>query len=183
MKKCPRCGQTYTDSNVNFCFNDGELLSYLADDAPPTLLKNRPSTFVDDAPETEFFNQPRATNVTNWQPQAAPPVPRQGQPANSPQIFSQYPVIVSPNQTLAIVSLGLGIGSMTIGWCCSLGLLLSPAAIVTGTIALLQIKKDSTANGGRGMAIAGIVVGSVFLACYLLIIILYGIGFLLGGFR
>ena len=91
------------------------------------------------------------------------------------QQYAQYPVRVSPNQTLAFVSLGLGIGSMTIGWCCSLGLLLSPAAIITGIIALMQVKNNPQTNGGRGFAIAGIVIGCVFLAAYLLFIIIYGI--------
>lgn len=88
---------------------------------------------------------------------------------------------VSPNQTLAIVSLGLGIGSMTIGWCCYSGVLLSPAAIVTGMIALSQIKKDSRIYGGRGFAIAGIVTGAVYLAIILLVIIVYIIAMIAGN--
>ena len=89
--------------------------------------------------------------------------------------------MASPNQTLAIVSLGLGIGSLTIGWCCSLGLALGPAALITGFIGLSQIKKDPQKYGGRGLAIGGIVTGSVFLAAYILFIILYGAAMLLGN--
>lgn len=175
MKKCPRCGQTYSDTEINFCFNDGELLSYLADDAPKTLFQNAPPSFVDDSPPTEFLNKPRVTRETNWPPHS-PPVQWQSQPQNlQQQPFAQYPISVSPNQTLAIVSLGLGVGSMTIGWCCSLGLLLSPAALITGFIALSQIKKNPQTNSGRGFAIGGIVTGAVFLALYLLFIIIYGI--------
>ncbi len=182
MKKCPRCGQTYLDSAINFCLNDGELLSYLAEDAPKTLFQNAPTSFVDDSPPTEFLKSPRVTSETNWPPQASPiqyQSPQQGLPL---QQFAQYPTSLSPNQTLAIVSLGLGIGSMTIGWCCSMGLLLSPAALITGFIALSQIKKDPQRNSGRGFAIGGIVVGSVFLACYLLFIIIYGIALIGGNF-
>jgi uncharacterized protein DUF4190 len=185
MKKCPRCGQTYTDAAINFCLNDGELLSSLADEEPKTLYQNAPppSGVVDDAPATEFLKNPRVTSETNWPPHA-PPVPYQspGQFA-PPQQFAQYPTAVSQNQTLAIVSLGLGIGSMTIGWCCSLGLLLSPAAIITGFIALSQIKKDPQRHGGRGMAIGGIIVGSIFLAAYLLFILIYGIALIGGSIR
>src|SRR5688500_5924415 len=165
MKKCPRCGQTYSDTAINFCFNDGELLTYLADDAPQTFFQNAPPSFADDAPETKVLNTPRETNETNWPPHA-PPVQYQSPQQGMHQQFGQFPTTVSPNQTLAIVSLGLGIGSMTVGWCCSTGLLLSPAAIVTGFIALSQIKKDPQRNGGRGLAIGGIVVGSIFLAAY-----------------
>lgn len=176
MKRCPRCGQTYTDSAINFCLNDGELLSYLADDGPQTLLQNAPSSVLEDSPPTEFLKSPSVTKDTNWPLHSSP---MQYQSPQQP--FVQYPMSVSPNQTLAIVSLGLGVGSMTIGWCCSMGLLLSPAAMITGFIALSQIKKNPQTNGGRGFAIAGIVVGSVFLALYILIIMLYGIGLFLGG--
>ena len=81
----------------------------------------------------------------------------------------------SPNQTLAIVSLGLGIGSLTIGWCCSLGLLLAPAALITGFIALSQIKKDPSKYTGRGLAIGGMATGGVFLVFYVLFIIIWGL--------
>lgn len=174
-KRCPSCGQTYTDDAINFCLNDGELLSYLADDAPQTILSNdRPTTFADDSEPTVFLNNPRVTNQTNW-PESAPTAIWQGGQQNFPQQqFGNYPVNVSPNQTLAIVSLCLGLGSMTIGWCCSMGLLLSPAALITGFIALSMIKKDPNANQGRGLAIAGIVAGAVYLALYLLLILLYG---------
>jgi Domain of unknown function (DUF4190) len=181
MKRCPRCGQTYTDGAINFCLNDGELLSYLADDEPQTLFQNAPSNTLDDSPATEFLNAPRVTRETNWPLQSQPMQQYQSPQQNVPQIFTQYPMSVSPNQTLAILSLGLGIGSMTIGWCCSMGLVLAPAALITGFIALSQIKKNPETNGGRGFAIAGIAVGSVFLALYLLVILLYGIGLLLGG--
>ena len=87
------------------------------------------------------------------------------------------------NQTLATVSLCLGIASVTIGWCCSLGLLLSPAALITGFIALSQIKKDPQTNGGKGLAIGGIVAGAIYLAVFVLIIIIYGIAIFFGNIR
>lgn len=170
MKTCPKCGQTYSDPNINFCLNDGELLSYMSQDAPRPSSSGRPSAFVDDAPPTEFFNSPRVTNETNW-PQAAPPAPYSA----PQQQFAQFPMQIAQNQTLAVISLIMGVSSVLVGWCCSLGLLLSPAAIITGIIALMQIKKDPQRNGGRGMAIGGIVAGSVFLAGYVLFIIIYGL--------
>ena len=181
MKKCPKCGQVYADKDLNFCYNDGELLSYLAEDAPPTILKDRPA-FTDEPPATEFMPGTRVTSETKWpaQHQAQPVVWQGGQSAEQAQ-YSQFPTHVAQNQTLAIVSLGLGIGAMTIGWCCSSGLLLSPAALITGFIALSQIKKDPQRNGGRGFAIGGIVTAAVFLALYILFIIIYGAALFLGG--
>ena len=180
MKKCPKCGQTYNDKDLNFCFNDGELLSYLAEDAPPQT-SPAGSAFADDPPPTEFMGSARVTSETQWQPPQAPPVVwggNQPQEINTP--FSQFPTHVSPNQTLAIVSMGLGIGSLTIGWCCYSGFLLGPAALVTGFIALSQIKKDPQRNGGKGFAIAGIVTAAVFLVLCLLFILVYGLA-MLGG--
>lgn len=175
MKKCPKCGQTYDDKDLNFCYNDGELLSQMLDEAPTRSLSDRPSV-VDDAPPTEFLNSARVTNETNWSPPYAPPAVWQGNQPNVP--FSQFPTHVSPNQTLAVVSLGLGVGAITVGWCCSSGFVLSPAALITGFIALSQIRKDPTRYGGRGFALGGIITAAIFLLIYLVIIIIYLIALL-----
>ena len=174
MKQCPQCHQTYSDDQLNFCLNDGEMLSSYVQ-------ATQPGGYADDSPPTMLLDPPRQTDPINWpqDPPSAPPVQWSGQPWNALQGAAP----LSPNQTLALVSMGLGIGSMTIGWCCSLGLLLSPAALITGFIALSQIKKDPQANGGRGFAIAGIATGSVFIAIYVLIIVLWGFTALLGGLR
>ena len=161
MKQCPRCSKTYTDENLNFCLDDGELLLRMAP---------QPGAYRDDPPPTMIMNEARVTNPVSWQqPSAAPPAVYQGQ-----QMMGQFPMAMTPNQTLAVVSLCLGIGSVTIGWCCYLGVLLSPAALITGFIALSQIKKDPQTYTGRGFAIGGIVTGLVYIAVVLLVIILYG---------
>ncbi|MGQ0540811.1 MAG: DUF4190 domain-containing protein [Blastocatellia bacterium] len=181
MKRCPRCGQTYTESDINFCLNDGELLSRLVDEQinSPFSKEPPPTRFADDSPPTLMMNTPRVTNQSNWQ---APQPIQPWQPANVPQQqFTPCGMALSPNQTLAIVSLCLGIGSMTVGWCCSMGLALSPAALITGFIALSMIKKDPNKYGGRGFAIGGVVTGAVFLAAYLLFLFIYGAAILFGG--
>src|SRR5688500_7131832 len=159
MKRCPKCGQTYADKDLNFCYNDGELLSYLAEDAVRGTVTGGPK-YADDPPPTEFMGAARVTTDSAWNPPQSPPAVWQGNEPNVP--FSQYPTHVSANQTLAIVSLGLGVGAVTVGWCCSSGFVLSPAALVTGVIALVQIKKDPKRFSGRGFAIGGIVAASVF---------------------
>ena len=174
MKQCPQCGQTYSDTEINFCLNDGELLRHSVDYAPNA------RTAFNDSPPTQILNKSRITNADP--PPHSPPVRWLGQQNYPLQQFAQYPMTMRPNQTLAAVSLGLGIGSLTIGWCCSLGLLLSPAALITGFIALSQIKKDPRANSGRGLAIGGIVTAAIFLACYILFIIIYGLAAIIGGF-
>lgn len=94
-----------------------------------------------------------------WQPQTPPPAWAQqggppggyGQPQRSPG-----------TNALAIVSLIAGIV-----WIFGLG---SLVAVITGVIALSQISKRG--QGGRGMAIAGIVLGAVGLLGAILIAIL-----------
>jgi hypothetical protein len=75
----------------------------------------------------------------------------------------------------------LGIVSVTIGWCCYFGVLTSPVAIALGLFALSQIKKDPNKYGGRGMAIAGIVTGSLYFVLIAIIILLYGLGALVSS--
>jgi len=176
MKQCPRCKQTYSDDQLNFCLEDGELLTAFAQEPPPERYKDAP-------PPTLLMNDPRVTNPTNWPPSPPSQPPAQWQPQNAArqqqaQGFAYY---ASPNQTLGVVSLILGIASLTVGWCCSFGLLLSPAALITGFIALSQNKKDPGRYGGRGLAIGGIVTGVVFLAVYVLFILIYGIALIGGG--
>ena len=92
---------------------------------------------------------------------AAPSTNPQGQPFDLPGSYAQ-PRPIAPawqppppppmmqasgqKQGLAVASLILGIFSITIGWCCSIGLLSAPTAIVLGTISLVQIKNDPAHN-------------------------------------
>ena len=73
------------------------------------------------------------------------------------------PIIMTPaaaapaNNTLAVWSLVTGIASFVC--CCGI---LGPIAIVLGIIALSQIKENPN-QGGKGMAIAGLVLGCIHL--------------------
>ena len=68
--------------------------------------------------------------------------------------------IGSKQQTLALLSLIFGLLSLTIGLICG-GPLFGVVAIVLGVIALLKIKSDPRRFGGKGLAIAGIIAGSL----------------------
>lgn len=178
-KRCPKCGQNFADPNLNFCLNDGELLMYgedpsasrQFDDEPP------PTQFADDSPPTLMMDSPRATNPTGWAGVSAPPVQWQGQQVYTPPGHSpvQYGNYSSPNQVLGMLSLILGLCSVTIGWCCYIGMLLGPAAMILGAIALIQNRSDPTRYGGKGMGIAGIILGAVYLVGIVLFILLYGL--------
>lgn len=151
MKRCPKCGQTYTDGDINFCLNDGELLSHLTD---------VPGKMSDDPPPTIMMDQTRVTDQTRWQ---APPPPA---PYQSPSPYvpgmSAPPSMVRNNldQTLAIVSFGLGLGSLVL-ICCYGGIWLGIPAAVVGFIAIQKINGDPVNYGGKGFAIAGTVIGGI----------------------
>jgi len=149
MKQCPKCGKTYTDPQLNFCLDDGELL-----------LQSSSGADIDDAPPTVMLNESRVTNPAGWTGQAQQTYGQAPIPYQQPQMYvpaGQF----GPSQTLAIVSLVLGIASVTIGWCCSLGIILGPAAGITGFIAMSQANKDPQHHGGKGLAIGGIVTGII----------------------
>jgi hypothetical protein len=173
MKRCPRCNRIYSEDDLNFCLDDGELLQQYADEQPTRPLRDvaEPPTFVMDPP--------RATDPIAWQAgqNTGGPIGQwQGQAASFPQTQPQfYPMRVGQNQTLAIISICLGAASLTLGWCCHTGLLMGPAAIILGAISLTQIKKDPQQYGGRGLAIGGIAIGSLFLVLYVLAILIWGL--------
>ena len=75
----------------------------------------------------------------------------------------------------------LGLVSITVGWCCSFGVLTGPIALILGIVALVQIKNEPAKYGGKGLAIAGVIMGALYFVILALIILLYGIGFLLSG--
>lgn len=53
MKICPRCQRTYPDDNLNFCLDDGSVLTQAGPATPP---------------ETVLMNQPRMTDPNTGQP-------------------------------------------------------------------------------------------------------------------
>ena len=150
MKQCPRCKQTYSDDTLNFCLNDGELL---------TMLQPTPGGYIEDSRRRWCSNRgPRhgPDHTGSSSRPRSPPAQWQHKPTDAAAgQFGAFPMQVAPNQTLAVVSLCLGAASMTIGWCCSLGVILGPAAIITGLIAKSQIKKDPSKYTGSGLATAG----------------------------
>ena len=74
-----------------------------------------------------------------------------------------------------------GIFSITIGWCCYLGVLSSPVALGLGIYQLSQIKKDPEHNTGKPFALVGIITGALYFVGVGIIILVYGLALLSGG--
>lgn len=181
-KQCPKCGQSFADQNLNFCLNDGELLMYADDRSAPQFSDEPPPTKFagDDSPPTLMMKDPRVTDPIGWAGTSSPPVQYQGQqivtpPGHQPVQYANYAGYTSPNQVMGILSLIMGLSSITVGWCCYTGMLLGPAAIILGVITLIQHKGDPMRYGGKGLGIAGIILGGLYLVGIILFILLYGL--------
>jgi hypothetical protein len=93
--------------------------------------------------------------------------PRAQVPA--PPTFTAYPTYGAP--MAQVTTNGLAIASMVLGilWLWWVGSIL---AIVFGFVAKGQIDRSAGRQGGRGMAIAGIVLGSIGLAALAVLIVI-----------
>jgi hypothetical protein len=150
---------------------------------PPTILGGM-SPF-DQPPmfgQQDQFNQPASNQslsnqpVSNQQSQqndwSPPPAPGsnwqdQGLGANTP---FQPPVAGGQENTLAIVSLVLGVGSFI-----CLGIVMGIPAVITGYMQKNNIKKDPARYGGGGMATAGMILGAVNIVLTVIFVIIYAI--------
>jgi hypothetical protein len=171
MKRCPTCNQTFSDEWLTFCTTDGTSLieSETLPQSLPTLVMPQGETretSVEPARPTfsPAENRPASQGVPSaWQP-PPPPV-----------------MMAGPSQGLAVSSMVLGLVSITLGWCCSFGLLTAPVAIVLGIVALSQIKSKPNRYTGKPLAIAGIVSGGLYFVLLAVIVLIYGLGILLSG--
>lgn len=171
MKRCPTCGQGYTDTQINFCLNDGQLLVQYEPDEPPTLFSDRPSAFADDTPPTMILDPSRTTNATNWPTSSVPTAWGTSTPATSHQPYGVASLRVTQDKTLPTVALILGICAVAMV-CCYGGVWLGVPAAIVGFLAMRNADNDPSRYGGRGMAIAGMVLGVVtFLASMLIAVI------------
>ena len=119
------------------------------------------------------------------QPGYAPPsaAPAYGtppvQPGYAPYAAPGYPAAAPrPTSGLAVTSLICGIAGLVLFWA-FVPLLASIAAVITGHMALGQTKRDPRI-AGRGMAIAGLIMGyaGVAIAAFMLISVIISVIFL-----
>lgn len=128
-----------------------------------------PEPIVDE-PSFNPFNQPtgqigQPLAQAEWTPPAAPEASWQNQEIGQNTPF-QPPAAGTGgvNQTLPIISLVLGIVSL----CCYISPVTGIAALITGYLGMKNIKNDPANYGGKGLAIAGMITGGVFLLLGLL---------------
>jgi hypothetical protein len=163
MKQCPLCKKIYEDDQLNFCLNDGEMLSVMGQ-APA------PSRYSDDSPPTVLLNQVRVTSPANWPSQqqgSATPGMWQGSNMQGQQQFGNAGFVTKKDQTLPTLAMILGISSIVLS-CCYGGIWLGIPAAVLGFLGMRNADKDGNRYGGRGMAVAGMVLGIISLLASLI---------------
>src|SRR5215470_12176861 len=117
MKRCPTCGRTFDEAWLSFCTQDGSVLV----DAPAS---PGPAPTVVSPRSTNPAGQPTMNMPASYIPPAPNP--------SAWQVPRPPPVAIAPQQSLAVVSMCLGIFSITIGWCCYIGVITAPIAIGLG---------------------------------------------------
>lgn len=183
---CPMCGAPNEDDSI-FCGNCGaaldpdaipevessaveealevEQVPEAAEEPEGEFLPDEPSEVM--IPEDEFFqDEPKAEVL-------APPPPPPPPPHKAPP---RPPAAGLPTSGLAIASVVLGIGGLTL-----LPLLGSIVAIVFGYMARNDIRKRPGEVTGEGLATAGIVLGWISIGLSLLGLLFVG-GFTVCGF-
>jgi len=174
MKRCPTCNRTFDDDWLSFCTEDGTTLvetqsAQLPSEPPPTVWIP-PALDTNPVGGQKPFDLPGSYNPPQpvapvWQPPPPPPVR----------------MASGQKQGLAIASLVLGIFSITVGWCCSIGLLSAPVGIVLSIVSLVQIKNDPVRNTGKPLSIIGLVLSSVYVLFWFIIFMVYGMAIFMGS--
>jgi Domain of unknown function (DUF4190) len=179
MKRCPKCNQTFSEGWLSFCTQDGTTLiddSVSRSEPPPTIMAPAPPPVTNPNPPANWttpsggfgsaqYPVPQAPAQPGWQP---PPPPA---------------YVAGPQQTFAVASMICGIFTVTIGWCCYLGVITGPIAIGLGIYSLIQIKNYPDKFGGKPFAITGIVTSAVYFVGLAFIILLYGMAIFMQGVK
>ncbi|MDQ3799304.1 MAG: DUF4190 domain-containing protein, partial [Acidobacteriota bacterium] len=112
--------------------------------------------------------------LTGWQNQSMSP----NQQSQTPYLSPPMMAVTGQNQTLPTVSLVLGILGLIL-LCCWGGIPFGLGALITGYLGMNNANNNPTQYGGRGLAIAGMVMGAaslVFGLIMLLVMIAGNIG-------
>jgi hypothetical protein len=176
MKRCPTCNQTFSEGWLSFCTQDGTTL--IEDPAP----KSDPMATMMAPPPAPLSsqNQPAGWNTPSSGPgQFQPPQPIQSgwQPPPPPAYYA------GPKQGTAVAALICGIFTVTIGWCCYLGVITGPVAIGLGIYSLIQIKNYPDKFTGKPFAITGIVTGALYFLGIAAVILIWGMAAMMQGVK
>ena len=170
MKYCPQCKRQFSETWLSFCSDDGTpLIQELTPPGDPNWDPKIPPTKVETPDEQATQWLPREPPVAGgWiAPDERPPMnPGVWQPPAPPLA---YPRTNTPSQALALGSMITSIAGILVAGC--FGPVPGIIGLVLGLIALSQIKKSPEKYTGKNFAMAGIVIGALTIAFYVLLII------------
>ncbi len=112
--------------------------------------------------DQSFGNQPLQQN--DWNPPPAPGAGWQDQGLGAQTPFQPPVAMQGQNQTLPIISLVFGILSV----CCYIAPVTGIVALITGYLGMKNVNTDPNQYGGKGLAMAGMIVGGIFFVLYAL---------------
>lgn len=189
---CLNCGSTIEHQPVGEAIDDisdeqtvligGGLKPPAPEPPPPPPPPSPPPVAPPSGGQQQQGEAPR----TSPPPPPPPPAGRPGADAQPPAGFSaggpggQLPPSGNPpgtagsppSNTLAIVSLILGILTITLGWCCGLFIPLGIGGIVTGIIARKQIAAAGGSKQSDTLAKVGLILSIVFVAIWTIVSII-----------
>lgn len=167
MKYCPLCKRRFDEAWLSFCSDDGTpLIQELTPPADPNWNPQIRDLKVKSPDEEETRWLPRDPPLPGgWiAPDERPPMsPGPWQPPPPP---APYPSKTQQNQSLAIASLITAVAGFLLAGC--FGPIPAIVAIVLGFVALSQIKKSPEKYTGKPFATAGVIIGAIIVAFYLL---------------
>jgi hypothetical protein len=168
MKYCPQCNKQFTETWLIFCSDDGTpLIQELSPPEDPNWDPKIREPKVKTASEQETQWLPRdAPAPGGWiAPDERPPMrPGPWQPPPPP-----FQPQKQPSQSLALASMIVGLVGLVAAGC--FGPIPGIVALVLGLTALSQIKKSPDQVGGKPYATAGVIIGALTIAFYVVLLI------------
>jgi hypothetical protein len=180
MKYCPQCNRQYTEPWLTFCSDDGTML--IEELSPPVDPNWNPVV------REPTYKAPPSEQVTAWLQRDPTPggwvAPDERPPMRPPMPVWQPPPpplrpVKQQSQGLAIASMITGILGLLFG---CFGPLPGIAAVVLGWMALSHINRSPETNGGKPLAIVGIVTGSLTIIFYGLLLLWFLLAGAFGSF-
>jgi hypothetical protein len=162
-------------SSTSSPFDETESSNYRSSSSPfqqPEPMFNEREESFNQSPyssQAETYNSPM--QQSEWTPPPAPMSEWQNQSIGQNTPFQPPLSGQGDDKTLAIVSLVCGILSLT---CC--GAVTGIAALITGYMAKNNVENDPQQYGGRGMALAGMIMGGISIVLTVLWLVFVVIG-------
>ena len=172
--KCPNCGSD-ARPEMSFCSSCGTSLK----DAPGSEGQNDAQATVTDSPES-LLTTPPSPSADTLLPPPPPPPPMQplyhttNPPYQQPDMTVVQPMMArATNNGLCVAAMVLGIIAVVFFWAPFFGIVLGVLATIFGAVGIPASAKK--AQAGRGMGIAGLILGIIALAINIILIVtVYG---------